>query len=156
MTEPRSLDPRHPSPAAEHGGSPENASRPAGSSGSAAAHPGSVPQGDAPHAHGLGHVMPAKVLLAVWATLVVLTWVTVAATRVDLGSGNLWLAMTIATFKAGLVILYFMHLRYDRPINAIIFLGTLFFVYLFVGLALMDTQHYQPDLIPGYSPGMPR
>jgi cytochrome c oxidase subunit 4 len=79
----------------------------------------------------------------------------VGATRFDLGSINLWLAMGIATLKVGLVVLYFMHLRYDRPINAIIFLGTLLFVFLFVGLALMDTMAYQPELIPGYSPDMP-
>jgi hypothetical protein len=27
-------------------------------------------------------------------------------------------------------------------------------LFLFIGFALMDTAHYQPQLIPGYSPGM--
>ena len=104
--------------------------------------------------HGLAHVLPPKLLIGIWLALVVLTWVTVAVTKVDLGAMSLWVAMGIATVKASLVALYFMHLRYDRPINGVIFIGTLLFVLLFVGMALMDTQHYQGDLIPGYAPGM--
>jgi cytochrome c oxidase subunit IV len=104
--------------------------------------------------HGLAHVMPPRVLLAVWGALVVLTWVTVSATHFDLGSMSLWVAMGIATCKAVLVALFFMHLRYDRPINGIIFIGTLLFATLFIGLALMDTTSYQPDLIPGYAPAI--
>lgn len=100
------------------------------------------------------HVVPPRVLLAVWSGLLVLTVVTVAATWVDLGAGNLWLAMAIATAKAGMVALWFMHLRYDRPFLGVIFLAALMFVLLFVGLALVDTQAYRPDLIPGYAPGV--
>lgn len=100
------------------------------------------------------HVVPMKVLVAVWLALMALTVITVAATWVDLGSLNLWLAMAIATLKASLVVLYFMHMRYDHPFNAIVFIGTLLFVMLFVGLALIDTREYQPELIPGYAPGM--
>jgi cytochrome c oxidase subunit IV len=107
-------------------------------------------------AHSLSHVMPLRILVAVWVALVVLTGVTVGVTHVDLGGLALWVAMAIATLKASLVALYFMHLRYDRPVNLIIFLGTLLFVFLFVGMALVDTQSYQPDLIPGYAPAMPR
>lgn len=101
------------------------------------------------------HIMPGKVLLGVWGALVVLTVVTVGATHVQLGSMGLWVALGIATTKATLVALYFMHLRYDRPINGIIFLSTLLFAALFIGLALTDSQSYQPALIPGYAPGMP-
>jgi cytochrome c oxidase subunit IV len=103
---------------------------------------------------GHAHISSSRQLLGVWAALVVMTYVTVAVTRFDLGSMGLWVAMAIATFKASLVALYFMHLRYDRPINGIIFLGTLLFVLLFVGLALMDTTSYQPELIPGYAPAI--
>jgi cytochrome c oxidase subunit IV len=100
------------------------------------------------------HVMPFKVLLAVWAALMVLTVVTVAVTWVDLGNFNLWIAMAIATVKATLVVLYFMHMRYERPFNAVVFVSALAFVSLFIGIALIDTGAYQPELIPGYAPGM--
>ena len=55
--------------------------------------------------------------------LLVLTVVTVGASTIDFGSGmtNVIIAMLIASIKASLVALFFMHLRWDKPINAIIF-----------------------------------
>ncbi len=102
------------------------------------------------------HVVPMKVLLSVWIGLLVLTVVTVAVTKVNLGNFNLWIAMAIATVKASLVVLYFMHMRYDRPFNAMVFISALLVVALFIGIALIDTGAYQPELIPGYAPGMQR
>jgi cytochrome c oxidase subunit 4 len=110
-----------------------------------------------PVAHAEGehpHVMPMKVLIGVWTALLVLTVVTVAVTKVNLGNFNLWIAMAIATVKASLVVLYFMHMRYDRPFNAMVFISALLIVTLFISIALIDTGAYQPDLIPGYAPGM--
>jgi cytochrome c oxidase subunit 4 len=101
------------------------------------------------------HILPMKLLVGVFLGLVVMTWVTVAATHVNLGAGNLWLAMAIATVKALLVALFFMHLRWDRPINSVIFIGALLFVFLFVGMLLTDTSSYRPEMIPGYAPAMP-
>ena len=51
---------------------------------------------------GLAHVMPVPVLLAVFAALMVLTALTVAATRVDLGAWNLWIAMGICFIVVGI------------------------------------------------------
>lgn len=104
--------------------------------------------------HGVGHVVPVRVLAAVWGALVVLTILTVAATWVDLGRASLLVALGIATVKASLVVLYFMHMRYDRPFNAVVFISALLFVAIFVGIALIDTVAYQPQMIPGYAPGM--
>lgn len=104
--------------------------------------------------HGLAHVMPLWLLAAVWGALLVFTVITVAVTKFDFGGMNLWIAMAIATVKASLVALYFMHLRYDRPFNAVVLISALLFVTLFVGLALTDTKENMPDMIPGYAPGM--
>src|SRR5512140_2813972 len=71
------------------------------------------------------HIVPMPVLLAVFAALVAFTVLTVAAARFELGSWNLIVAMVIATVKASLVVLYFMHLRYDQPFNALIFVTAL-------------------------------
>lgn len=92
------------------------------------------------------HVVPLPILLAVWAALLVLTYATVAVTSIDLGPLNLWLAMAIATVKASLVVLYFMHLRYDKPFNAVVLICALLFVMLFVGIALTDSVQYQPQV----------
>lgn len=95
---------------------------------------------------GLAHVMPVPILLAVFAALIVLTFATVAATWIDLGAWNLWLAMGIATVKAGLVAAYFMHLRYDNPFYTLLFAAALTFLALFIALTLMDTLEYRSDL----------
>lgn len=100
------------------------------------------------------HVASVKLLLIVWVALMIGTWLTVSASNVDLGFLNIWVGLAIATGKAVLVGLYYMHLRWDKPFNAFVFLGAFFFLFLFIGFAMMDTAHYQPDLIPGYGPGM--
>jgi cytochrome c oxidase subunit IV len=111
----------------------------------------------APHsALSAVHAVPWLLLVAVWAALAVLTYVTVKVTDFNFGALNLWIAMAIATVKGSLVVLYFMHLRWDRPFNAIVLIGALAFVTLFVSLALMDTLAYQPDLIPGQAPELLR
>ena len=97
--------------------------------------------------HGLSHIMPPKILLGVWGALVVLTVVTVVtATNPMFNFGaypNLVIAMIIATVKASLVCLFFMHLLYDRKFNLLIFMGSLLFVLLFVSFAMMDSAQYQ-------------
>jgi len=105
-------------------------------------------------AHGPGHVVPLRLLVGVLVALLVLTVVTVAVTWVDLGPLNLVVALVIALIKASLVGLYFMHLRWDRPFNAIVLITSLALVVLFVAFALIDSHEYQPDVIPGYAPQM--
>lgn len=102
------------------------------------------------------HVVSPRILLTVLGTLLALTFVTVAITWYDLGPFNLVAALIIATIKATLVALYFMHLRWDRPFHAVVLVSALVLLMLFVGLALLDREQYQPDLIPGYAPGMKR
>ena len=97
-----------------------------------------------------GHIVSGRILLRVWGALLVLTVVTVAATWIDLGGFNLTLALLIATVKASLVALYFMHLRYDRPVNSLVLGAAILFLAIFIGIALMDTIEYQGDIIPDY------
>jgi cytochrome c oxidase subunit 4 len=118
-----------------------------------------------PHAHetpspadehhgGVGHVVPFKILFAVFAALTCLTLITVAASYVDFGEFNLIVALAIAVIKASLVVLFFMHLRWDRPFNAIVFVGCLIFVAIFLGFALIDTTQYHHSIDTGQAPGM--
>jgi cytochrome c oxidase subunit 4 len=106
------------------------------------------------HAPGVGHVVPIRTLLGVLAALLALTIATVAITLVDLGRMNLLLALGIAVVKGALVLLYFMHLRWDRPFNAILFVSAILFVALFIAFSLLDTFQYQPEVIPGYAPAL--
>jgi cytochrome c oxidase subunit 4 len=94
--------------------------------------------------HGLAHVAPVKVLVATGGTLLMLTLLTVLATKVDFGPNmNLAVAMLIAVAKATLVVLFFMHLRYDRLFHTVVFCSALLAASLFVGFTLMDTSQYQ-------------
>ena len=86
-----------------------------------------------PHAEHHVHGGP-KVYGAILAALIFLTVVTVGASYVNWGSGmaNVVIAMLIASLKASLVALFFMHLRWDKPISAITFVASLFFLGLFL------------------------
>lgn len=112
---------------------------------------------DTGHAEGEVHIVPPRVLLATFGALLVLTVATVVVTRWDFGSaGNLAIALGIAVVKAGLVALYFMHLRYDRPFNGFLLIVALAFVALLAGTVLVDTEEYQPQLIQGPAPALRR
>ena len=94
--------------------------------------------------HGISHVASTKVLLGTGGSLLLLTIVTVLATKVDFGSNiNLAVAMLIAVIKATLVVLFFMHLKYDKVFHSVIFLSAILAASLFVGFTLMDTGQYQ-------------
>jgi cytochrome c oxidase subunit 4 len=94
--------------------------------------------------HGLAHVATIKVLIATGGTLLLLTLLTVAATKIDFGANiNLAIAMVIAVTKATLVVLFFMHLRYDRLFHSVVFVSAILAASLFVGFTLMDTGQYQ-------------
>ncbi len=98
--------------------------------------------------HGISHVAPVKVLLGTWGALMVLTIITVGATRIDLGANyNLAVAMAVAVVKATLVVLFFMHLRYDKLFHSIMVVGGILAAALFVGFALMDSNQYQSTVI---------
>lgn len=94
-------------------------------------------------AHGLAHPVPMSLLLGIFGLLMVLTAATYGAALIDLGPFNIVLALLIAVVKASLVGLYFMHLRWDSPFNAVILIASLFFVALFIGVAIMDTTQYK-------------
>ena len=66
-----------------------------------------------------------------------------AVTNFNLGyNGNLTVAMLIALVKAAVVGLYFMHLRWDAPLNGFILVVSLLFVTLFITFSLLDTGEY--------------
>jgi cytochrome c oxidase subunit 4 len=100
----------------------------------------------------VGHVVGLPLLTVVFIALLILTAITYAVTYVDLGAMNLFIALFVAVVKASLVVLYFMHLRWERPMIAVTFVSALLGTALFLGFALIDSSTYQPDLLPGYSP----
>jgi len=98
--------------------------------------------------YDFAHPMPVPMLLTIFAILVFLTIVTVAQASFDLGSIDIAIVMGIATVKAILVALFFMHLLYDKPFNLAIFLSAFVFVGLFVIFTLSDSRLTSKDFIP--------
>jgi cytochrome c oxidase subunit 4 len=77
------------------------------------------------------HVIPQKIYILVFVTLLLLTLVTVDVAFYDAGWLSLYIALAIATTKATLVILYFMHLRYSSKLTwAFVAAGLLFLIIL--------------------------
>lgn len=76
--------------------------------------------------------------LVIYAILMVLVLVTVGVAYVDLGIYNVAVAMGIAIFKAVLVVLYFMHVKYEGYLTSIIALGSVVWLVILLGLTLSD------------------
>ena len=97
----------------------------------------------------VGHLVSYPTLLATGTTLLLLTIITVAVRYVDLGEANIYIAIGIAVVKATLVSLFFMHLRWDRPFNLLVLVGSMLFVILMMCFCMMDVGQYQHTFIPG-------
>ncbi|MBD3299536.1 MAG: hypothetical protein GF341_12830, partial [candidate division Zixibacteria bacterium] len=72
--------------------------------------------------------------------LLVLTVITVLAAQVDLGAWNIVVALLIASVKASLVAFIFMHLYYDNKLYFLIFVVSVAFLALLIGLSMADTE----------------
>lgn len=107
-----------------------------------------VPADDVVHTGDHVHVTSIQLLGGVLALLLVLTFITVAVTWVDLGDLNIWIALIIAVVKALFVALYFMHLRWDSAFNSLVFGAALIFLGLFIATLLMDSAEYQQNMEP--------
>ena len=97
------------------------------------------------------HISSVRLIIVVWIALMIGTWLTVSATYVDLGALNIWVGLAIATVKAVLVGLYYMHLRWDKPFNTFVFLAAFVFLGIFIGIAMLDTAHYQDAIISDFA-----
>ena len=60
------------------------------------------------------HIVPYKTFLIIWIALLILTGVTIVVAQYNLGPLNIWVALGIATLKAGLVVAVFMHMQYEN------------------------------------------
>jgi cytochrome c oxidase subunit 4 len=107
-------------------------------------------------AHGkdhVPHVLPLGVYLGTFATLLVLTGITVGASYVNFGAWNLIIAMVIATVKAATVALIFMHLWFDHKFHSIIMGSSVLFLTIFITFTMFDTENRgRAEAIEGEKP----
>lgn len=96
------------------------------------------------------HISSDKTLLSVAGALFILTVLTVGVHYVHIPDPwSMIVAMGIAIFKATLVALFFMNLYWDDRFNLMLFLSSIAFFILLVGLTLLDTL-FRTDVVPGF------
>jgi cytochrome c oxidase subunit 4 len=84
------------------------------------------------HEHGFG------IYFIVWGALLFLTLTTVGISFIDLKKFAIFGALFVATIKVTLVLLYFMHVRTDKPVIWIMIGAWLFTYLIFIGLTFVD------------------
>ena len=85
------------------------------------------------------HIVSRKFYVTIGITLLVLTAVTVWAAFINLGPLNPVVALVIATIKAFLVVLFFMHVKYtSERMTKLVLASGIFFLLLLLGLSMAD------------------
>jgi cytochrome c oxidase subunit 4 len=84
------------------------------------------------------HIISYGKLAAVWLVLLALTGLTVWVSRLNLGVNRVWGALAIASLKSGLVITFFMHMKYEgRLLRGLLFVAILTLA-IYIGLTFFD------------------
>ncbi|PYQ86117.1 MAG: oxidase [Acidobacteria bacterium] len=84
------------------------------------------------------HILPTRVYYTIFAILMLCTFATVLIAFFDLGPLNAIAALTIAVFKAVLVVLFFMHVRYSTRLTWAVVAGGVFWLGILLALTLSD------------------
>ena len=86
-------------------------------------------------AHGPG----IKTYCAIWIILLIFTGLTVTTANMNLGKIAIIIVLAIAAFKSSLVLLYFMHVRYEKSLLIrLIIPGAIVLLAIFIGLTYSD------------------
>jgi len=84
------------------------------------------------------HIVPRKTYYAIFASLLALTYLTVQISTLDLGVFNTIAALGIASVKATLVVLFFMHAKYSSRLTRLAVVGGLYWLLIFMALTASD------------------
>ena len=85
-----------------------------------------------------GHVSSIKLYVGIFLTLMVLTAITIVVAYINLGPWNKVVALGIASTKATLVVLYFMHVKYASRMTKLIVVSGFFFLMILLSLTMVD------------------
>jgi cytochrome c oxidase subunit IV len=84
------------------------------------------------------HVVPTRIYYLIFGILMVCTALTVGIAFVDLGPLNVVAALVIAVFKATLVVLFFMHVKYSTRLTWAVVAGSVFWLAILIVLTMSD------------------
>jgi cytochrome c oxidase subunit 4 len=85
-----------------------------------------------------GHISPKSTYYTIFGALMVCTALTVGAAFTNLGNLNFPVALAIAVFKATLVVLFFMHVKYGSSLTKLIVMTAFFFLGILLTLTMSD------------------
>jgi len=93
------------------------------------------------------HIVSPKIYAIILAALLLGTYITVQAAKIDLGRWNIVLALFIAVTKMTLVILFFMHGKYSPRRTQLVIIAGFFWLAIMLGLTLTDytARHQEPS-----------
>lgn len=99
--------------------------------------------GNGPHGgHGGAHAahapVPNATFILVWVGLLVLTAVTVAASVMFPGKVGIGVAMVVTPIKAAMILMWFMHLKYEKPVFRFMFMAAMLILAIVMGLTFFD------------------
>lgn len=83
-------------------------------------------------------IVSRKVYFIIFALLLLFTYITYRVSFIDLGRLNTIVALAIAVFKALLVVLYFMHVRYSSRLTWVVVMGGFFWLGILIALTMSD------------------
>ncbi|MGA9039423.1 MAG: cytochrome C oxidase subunit IV family protein [Terriglobales bacterium] len=85
------------------------------------------------------HILPSAMYWGIWALLIVLTFVTAWVANIDMGRLNTVVALVIATCKATVVVLFFMHVKYaSEKLTKVVIVSAIFFLLILLSLSMAD------------------
>jgi len=84
------------------------------------------------------HIVPKRTYYVIFGILMLCTYLTVQAAFFDLGPFNTVAALTIAVFKAALVVLFFMHVKYSTRLTWAVVAGSIFWLGILLALTMSD------------------
>jgi cytochrome c oxidase subunit 4 len=95
------------------------------------------------------HIVSPKIYIFIFASLMLGTGITVWAAFQNFRQYNIVIALAIATIKATLVVLYFMHARYSPKRTQLVIVCSIFWLAIMLGLTLSDYDTRPHEMQPG-------
>jgi cytochrome c oxidase subunit IV len=91
------------------------------------------------------HIVPIPIYVAIFVTLLIMTGVTAWVAYFDFGAMNIVIALAIAAFKASLVVLFFMHVKYANKLTQLA--SVLGFVWLAILIGMTTSGIFTRDWV---------
>jgi len=84
------------------------------------------------------HGIPARTYIFVWIALLLLTGLTIKAAQLRMGAWSMVANIAISSIKAGLVLWFFMHLKYEKLMFKLLLLVPIILVSIILGMTFFD------------------